>query len=376
MKDDLFCPINIEFVTKNELEEVLLSYNEGSSISLIVSKDMSKWLKLTNVIDGMASRYDFTWLDENYANPTHIDVINGVKKIGTKPEKLICIGGGSAIDLGKGISALFDYISSGNDVPDDVSEYIQARGYADNANTIPIIAIPTTAGTGSEVTKWATIWDTVSGKKLSVDMNALYPAQSLVCTELTMTAPKKLMVSTALDAMSHAMESFWAKQTNPLIQDIAMMAVSKIHKYLPLAVQKPDDYYIRSQLCRASILAGVAFSNTRTTASHSISYPMTMMFGVDHGFAVILTIAQVAKINMSALPEITELLAIFESDGGLQEWLDKVTHDIQTLRLSAFGIEDDDIDKLVEASFTAGRMNNNPVDISKEQVRQILSNIL
>jgi len=103
---------------------------------------------------------------------------------------------------------------------------------------------------------------------------------------------------------------------------------------------------------------------------------MTMRFGVDHGFAAAMTLAAVAEINAAAVPSISELLAVFAPEGGFSAWLDSVTDGIQPLRLSAFGIAEKDIDTLVELSFTAGRMNNNPVDIQPEQVREILQAIL
>lgn len=377
MVNDKLCPVEIEFADKTQLTSSLLSYSKGSKVVLIIWEGMVRFLGLEDLIEQMMAKYELIWLDENIANPTQQDVRNAVLKIGAgKPEKLICIGGGSAIDTGKGISALYDYIHLDTTI-DEITAVIKSKDYDKNLKPIDIIAVPTTAGTGSEVTKWATIWDVGKNEKFSIDMNELYPAKAIICTELTMSVPIKLVLSTGLDAMAHAMEAFWSRASSPVVKDISEIAIRKIHKNLEPALKDLTNYKCREELCRASLLAGIAFSNTRTTACHSISYPITMRFGVDHGYAVAMQLNEVMKINQAAVSEIESvLLPIFEGDGGFDTWITKVSKDIQPLRLSAFGIKEENIDEIVELSFTAGRMNNNPVDISKEEVGTILRNIL
>ena len=120
------------------------------------------------------------------------------------------------------------------------------------------------------------------------------------------------------------------------------------------------------------MLAGLAFSQTRTTACHSISYPMTMLYGVPHGLAAAMTLAQVAEKNRGHFENDGELFAVFAPYGGIQHWLDTVCGGVVSLRLSGFGIAPDQIETLAEHSFTGGRMDNNPVDLTGEDVRTIL----
>jgi len=299
-------------------------------------------------------------------------------KIGAEtPGKLVAIGGGSTIDVAKAISATFPLFETAPPTLEQITAVIKEKSYRGKSGGIDIIAIPTTAGTGSEVTKWATIWDSNKQQKFSIDDLSLYPKQTLIVPELTYSAPKKLVLSTGLDALCHALEAFWAKPSNPVIKDVATIAALQIRQSLKNALKNPVDKEARTGMSRGATLAGIAFSNTRTTACHSISYPITMMYGVDHGFACALTLAQVAEINKAKVPEISRMLEeVFGcSENGLRTWLDDVCGEIQPLRLSSFGIKADDIPKIAQAAFTAGRMDNNPVDITQQQVIEILENV-
>lgn len=119
----------------------------------------------------------------------------------------------------------------------------------------------------------------------------------------------------------------------------------------------------------------MAFARTRTTACHSISYAVTMQYGVPHGIACALTLDAVSKINRKAIVCADDLFATFGKHGGLQNWLDKTSEGIVRLRLKDLGVPRDGIDHLVEQTFTKGRMDNNPVDISPERVKEILLSI-
>lgn len=118
------------------------------------------------------------------------------------------------------------------------------------------------------------------------------------------------------------------------------------------------------------------FSKTRTTACHSISYPLTMQYGIPHGFAVAVTLEQIAKRNKQAVPEIETLLGRFGGREKFHHWLVGVSEDIQPLRLSAMGVGEHDLPELAEGAFTQGRMDNNPVPLQLKDVMSILSEIL
>ena len=173
---------------------------------------------------------NFTVLDESISNP-NVHLLEDVFSRIDKPELIIAIGGGSSIDLAKAISALYEY---GND---DVLDLLKSKKYLNNDSYIPLIAIPTTAGTGSECTKWATIWDFDNLKKYSVDADYLYPTESWLVSELTQTMDEKMTLATGLDALAHAMESYWSVPSNIYTRVLARDSIRIIHKYFPLALR-------------------------------------------------------------------------------------------------------------------------------------------
>lgn len=373
-----FCPVEISYLKKEEMLAELNRFNQGSKIVLIADKLITDLLELSPLIEQMSRKYELIRIDRITPNPTQIDIQNALEKIGREaPDKLVAIGGGSTIDVAKALSATFSLFEKNPPTLEQITAVIREKSYKGKIRAIDIIAIPTTAGTGSEVTKWATIWDSGKQVKFSIDDVALYPKQTFIVPELTFSAPKKLVLSTGLDALSHALEAFWAKPSNPVIKDVATIAALRIRQNLKNALKNPIDTEARAGMSRGATLAGIAFSNTRTTACHSISYPITMKYGVEHGFACALTLAQVAEINKTKVPEISRMLEeVFGcSENGLKMWLDDVCAEIQQLTLSSFGIRAGDIPEIAKAAFTAGRMDNNPVDITQEQVIEILEKV-
>jgi len=129
-------------------------------------------------------------------------------------------------------------------------------------------------------------------------------------------------------------------------------------------------------MCLGALLAGLAFSITRTTACHAISYPLTMLHHLPHGFAAAMTLQSVMRRNEAVVPEIQSIRTLFEEEGGFGTWLNKVSEPIQPLHLSSFGIGHDDLSAIADLSFTAGRMNNNPIPFSKQGVLAILEECL
>jgi len=146
--------------------------------------------------------------------------------------------------------------------------------------------------------------------------------------------------------------------------------------YLPQVLADPKNLEKRGYMSRGSLLAGMAFAKTHTTACHSISYAITMQYGVPHGIACCLTLDAVSKINREKTVLADDLFAMFEKHGGLRKWLDDTAALANvTLRLKDLGIPREGIDRLVTQTFTKGRMDNNPVDISPEKVKEILESI-
>lgn len=289
-----------------------------------------------------------------------------------KPELIIAVGGGSVLDIAKSFAAILD---------DKYASIEELREAIINKETgrpaCPWIGIPTTAGTGSEVTCWATVWDGEKGSKLSLEDRRNYAYAAYVDPEFTMSMPMKLVVSSALDAMAHATESYWAKANNFVSSIYALKAISMIMDNLELLMENPKtEYYLA--MAEASMLAGRAFSNTKTTACHSISYPLTLRYGIPHGVAVSILLPSLLSINEGEIKEKEILLEAYGAKT-MEEAGQRVIAILEkagiAYKLSDWKVKKEELEELAESCFTKGRMENNPVDLSKQDVVEILENI-
>lgn len=374
------CSTEVIFINKNEMMQKLLSLCVANVV-LVMSKSSALRWNMNSFIKQLKDKCEclngvFIWIKNLTKNPTQRDIINSLKEIGNKQiDIIIAIGGGSSIDLAKGISAFYNISKNNNYTINEVTNNIKNKNYKDK-KSVDIIAIPSTAGTGSEVTQWATIWDENKICKFSIDDQMLKPKMAIIVPEFTLSMPAKMTLSTGLDAMCQAIESYWSKYTTPIVQEFAYRAVELVIHNLRKAVEQPHNIVIRENLCKASVLAGLAFSQTRTTACHSISYPLTMVYGVPHGFAAAITLDEVGKINKGHFSNDRRLFNLFSEYGGIKNWIDMVCKGVIKMRLSSFGITKEDISIIVNNAFTNGRMDNNPVDLSKADVRNILLSII
>jgi alcohol dehydrogenase len=193
-------------------------------------------------------------------------------------EAIVALGGGSVIDAAKVLAAAAGDFAK-------VRHYLETGSGGDALAATPIVAVPTTAGTGSEVTSWATVWDTEAKKKYSLARESLYPEAALVDPLLTLKLPRGLTVSTGLDALSHALESLWNVNANPVSSALAETAAREILDALPALADDLGNEALRTRVSRAALFAGLAFSNTRTALAHALSYHLTLHHGVPHGIA-------------------------------------------------------------------------------------------
>ncbi len=208
------------------------------------------------------------------------------------PTHIVGLGGGSALDAAKILSAaLLDARLLGD---------VLRGGGAWNA-ALPVIAIPTTAGTGSEVTPFATVWDHQDNRKYSVAGDAVYPQTALLDPRLLLSLPADQTLFTGLDTISHALESLWNRNRSPISAAHAMQALALAVDALPASLARPGDVDARGAMQYASCLAGLAICQTRTAIAHSISYPVTLHFGVPHGLACSFTLTRLLELNLDTL---------------------------------------------------------------------------
>jgi phosphonate metabolism-associated iron-containing alcohol dehydrogenase len=211
---------------------------------------------------------------------------------------ILAIGGGSVLDTAKAVAA------QANAPEGWIAQHLRNGAvFPAPFRPLPIIAVPTTSGTGSEVTPWATIWDEASGVKYSLSHASLFPVHAFVDPELTLSAPADLTIATALDALSHAMESIWNHNANPVSDALAARAIALIPAALRKCLADLSDFASRERLQQASLLAGMAISGTRTALAHSISYPLTGELRIPHGLACSLALPEILAFNGAAAPE-------------------------------------------------------------------------
>lgn len=191
---------------------------------------------------------------------------------------LVALGGGSVLDAAKAARVV---AGSGLGVRE-----LLARAEPRRAGVPGLVLIPTTCGTGSEVTPFATVWDLEAGRKFSLDGPALRATGALVDPELTRQLPEDLLRQTAGDALTHACEALWARRATPLSDAHAGEAIRRLRHGLDRIRAAPGDPEGRGQLAWGSLLAGMAISTTRTAAAHALSYRLTMQHRVPHGVAV------------------------------------------------------------------------------------------
>ena len=304
------------------------------------------------------------------SNPNFEDCINAVNFFRKNTfDGVIALGGGSVMDLAKVIVAYLCLEKS------DIYELIDYKGKF--SRKIPSIFLPTTHGTASEVTMWGTIWNMKEKKKYSISHSNLYPDVAILDGNLTLSLPLDISITTVMDALSHSLEAIWNKNANNTSTDFAISAICSILRNVEKLKQTPFDLSIRNKLLNASTVSGLAFSNTTTAAAHSISYPLTIHYGIPHGVASSIGLIPLLEINGEFIKDPLNKIC-----NNLELTYDKLKQMIKTIpqgvipyTLDAWGIPEDQLPKLVDESFTKGRMNNNIVDLKTDDVLMILKEL-
>ncbi len=287
------------------------------------------------------------------------------------PRWILAIGGGSVLDTAKLVRLA---LASGCRRMDELLERVPGEPLA--ASPL-LVAVPTTHGTGAELTMWTTVWDKGGGRKLSLSHPGNFPDIALYSPALTYNLPLPVSFATTLDALSHALEALWNRNSNPISDELASAAVQLVSENLE-HLADPVPHQVRANLLRASLFAGLAFSNTKTAAAHSISYPLTLRLGIPHGIACAMSLAALWRINSPRMPVKAERLRQLLGGEDVAETLERLLSFSAArvpFTLSAYGAGPDDLAVLARESFTRGRMDNNLVDLSQADVRAILEAI-
>lgn len=338
-------------------------------------KDLIKFGVADKVLD-VLRRADIPYevFSEIKPNPTVSNVKAGVKAFADSgADFILAIGGGSSMDTAKAIGIITNN--------PEFADVVSLEGVADTHHkSVPVIALPTTAGTAAEVTINYVITDEKNEKKMvCVDPNDI-PAIAIVDAELMYTLPRGLTAATGMDALTHAIEGLITKGAWEMSDMFEIKAIDMINRYLPTAVNEPSNAEARNGMAVAQYIAGMAFSNVGLGAVHGMAHPLGAIFDIPHGVANALLLPIVMEFNMPAAiekyGEIAKAMGVYKQgmtpDEAAQAAVDAVRELAVRVgipqHLAELGIKKEDLPRLAEAAMADVCTPGNPRDVTYDDI--------
>ncbi len=336
------------------------------------------------ILEDKLDKVQITTFSDFEVNPKLRDIKEGIgvfKK--TKPDLVIAVGGGSVIDVAKAINSL-----TAN--PGSPADYIKGKRQISQPGK-PLIAIPTTAGSGSESTHFAVVY--IGKTKYSLAHPSILPTIDIIDPSLTFTLSPKQTAASGLDALCQAIEAYWSVNSTSVSKRYSVRAIKLAMKNLKTATTRSTETS-RVAMSQAAHLAGKAINVAKTTACHAISYPLTSFFGIPHGHAVALTLSSLLRFNdgitdkdildkrgvvyvEKTLKKLSTLIAGTPSVRVAASRLDQLLTEVGLERkLSELNIGRNDIELIIKNGFNPDRVKNNPRLLTREALRQILVKLL
>ncbi|MBN2324811.1 MAG: iron-containing alcohol dehydrogenase [Spirochaetes bacterium] len=317
--------------------------------------------------------------DNVETNPS-ADTVNAIAEIAKDYELVIGLGGGSAIDAAKGAATV---VTNGGKIED----YDSWGGIG--KPPLPIVAMPTTAGSGAEVTPWAVITDKKRGWKMAIGSAYIIPSLAVCDPDLTLTLPPNLTAETGMDAITHAIEAYTSWCNQPVSEALALKAIQLIGNNLRKAVARGDlNKEARYNMLLGASMAAMAHSNTVCGICHGMAHPLGALFHIPHGIANGMLISTVMEFNEMANPEKFENIAVamgeniqgltlLESSKKAAIAVRKLAEDVGLpLHLSEFGIKEKDIEELAEEAMKSPDRAVNARATKKEEFIELYRKML
>jgi alcohol dehydrogenase len=323
--------------------------------------------------------HDTSTFIEVSSNPTTVEVSAGLTLADeAKAQAIVALGGGSVIDVAKAIAML---LANGGTYAD-----YQWGGKVIRQQSWPVLAVPTTAGTGSEVSKVAVILDPENPFKKGVRSPLMFPSVAMLDPELTRSLPPRLTAATGMDAFIHALEAYVGKQANPFTDQLALAALKKVWTALPRAVANGDDMEAREGLMLAALWGGIAMDQAGLGLVHALSGPLTSHLHLHHGLANALIVPYVLCFNLPAisterrrqLNSVVGLAPNAKGDG-LAERLTRFVDDLGLpTRLTDMDVQLDAVDwnAIADEATRMVLIDNNPRPASITDCRAILDQMI
>lgn len=353
-------------IQKYDMKNVMVVYDKGVKAAGIAEKIIGQVEQ---------SGADITVFDKVIPNPTN-EVVTEAAEIAKKAKinGFVAVGGGSSIDLAKAVNILMTN-------PGEIGEY-GGMGQVKNS-CFPLIAVPTTAGTSSEITNVSALIDTKKVIKYVVIDNNIIPSDVIADPELTKSMPAGVTAATGMDAITHAVESYISNMATPLTEYHALKGLEILHKHIARAVKNGEDMEAREQMMLGCIITGFSFSNANLGLVHGIAHTLSAHLGLPHGMANAAVLPYVMEYNAQSCPEKMVELAksihlsatgkIEEDQYLLAKELKRLIKELGIKTLSQQGIEKKDFEMLAEDVLKEPVLGFNPRQgITKEDILFIL----
>lgn len=336
--------------------------------------------KVLKVLENAGIPYEV--FSEIKPNPTVSNVKAGVEAFAKSgADFIIAIGGGSSMDTAKAVGIITNN--------PEFADVVSLEGVADTKKkSVPIIALPTTAGTAAEVTINYVITDEENQKKMvCVDPNDI-PVMAIVDAELMYTLPRGLTAATGMDALTHAIEGLITKGAWEMSDMFELKAIEMIARYLETAVNEPQNAEARNGMAVAQYIAGMAFSNVGLGVVHGMAHPLGAIFDIPHGVANALLLPTVMEFNMPAAidkyVQIAKAMDVYTSGMSKEDAAQAAVDAVRALavrvgipqHLAELGIKAEDLDKLATAAAADVCTPGNPRFVNKEIIQRLYEKVL
>jgi alcohol dehydrogenase class IV len=355
----------------------------GQNALIVTGKNISRPERLFNLL----TDNHIKWQCYSVSGEPEIETIQLGVDAARKAEAdlMIAFGGGSAIDTAKAIGALVTN-------PGDLFEYLEVIGKGNPLQnpSLPVIAIPTTAGTGSEVTRNAVLGVPERGLKISMRSEKMLPVLALVDPELTYSLPPHMTASTGMDAFTQLIEAFVSNRANPMIDALCREGIERIARSLRNAYWNGADS-ARNDMCLGSLFGGLALANAKLGADHGLAGVLGGKYKAPHGSLCARLLPEVIQVNVRALlqrdPQNVSLLKYREvarivtqdQEADLNdcfEWVQDLCDELGIQGLSVYGVDIDHFHEIIPHAQNASSMQGNPIKLTQDELAEILTNAL
>lgn len=366
---NFFNPVKIKMYPRaaSDLFNTSRDLNLLIFVSRRMLKDLKNDLEFLNLLklNNVLFEHDFT------SNPALDDLVKITERLFDRKIDVIWgIGGGSAMDVAKIASVTLP----SRRLNFSLANLLEEPNILDEVSPIDCVQIPTTAGTGSEVTPFATIWDYDKQLKKSLSHIHMFSKKAVIDSRFLAEVPADIALSSGLDALNQALESLWNVNANALTRSISVRAVISTLNGLRNLSDLSEDGAIADQLATGSLLAGLAISQTRTALCHSISYPLTLKFNIPHGLACAFTMLEVLDFNASCINDEIKTIECELGDKGLKTTITKLFEKYGFYSIiQKYIVSIPDVLDLLPEMVTPGRSDNNIKSFSNDDLEQIVT---